>query len=88
MNDSFSLSPEEELESRTNQYVIQPEHPCANCDHAFRLHADKYGCEYERGDVWVTGNQPSRPTVLMAQGPCGCKEFVPVEASDLREEEE
>lgn len=44
---------------------------CPECGHS-DTHG-KYGCEYERGDAWVTGNQPEQPTVLMAQGPCGCK---------------
>jgi hypothetical protein len=50
---------------------------CENCLHAESLHGDKYGCEFERGDAWVRGNQAEEPMVLMAQGPCGCKEFVP-----------
>jgi uncharacterized protein (DUF433 family) len=37
-----------------------------------KLHMDAHGCEEELGDAWVTGNQASAPTVLMAQGPCGC----------------
>ena len=45
---------------------------CEECGHEIRLHADRYGCEYERGDAWVTGNQAEAPTVLMAQGPCQC----------------
>lgn len=44
---------------------------CPECGHS-NVHG-RYGCEYERGDAWVTGNQPEAPTVLMAQGPCGCK---------------
>lgn len=46
---------------------------CPKCGHEMRLHGDKYGCQYERGDVFVTGNQAEQPTVLMARGPCGCK---------------
>lgn len=45
---------------------------CEECGHPVSLH-DEYGCQYERGDAWVTGNQADAPTVLMAQGPCGCK---------------
>ena len=44
---------------------------CPECGHS-NTHG-LYGCEYERGDSWVTGNQAGEPTVLMAMGPCGCK---------------
>jgi hypothetical protein len=55
---------------------------CRNCGHE-TFHDPKYGCEYERGDTWVTGNQPSQPTVLMAQGPCGCRHYEPSTAEDI-----
>jgi len=45
---------------------------CEECGHPISAHT-KYGCEIEGGDAWVTGNQPDQPTVLMAQGPCGCQ---------------
>lgn len=53
---------------------------CDDCDHPIRFHG-KYGCEYERGDAWVTGTQGDQSTVLMAQGPCGCQAvtFEPIE---------
>lgn len=53
---------------------------CANCGHDKDSHWDRYGCQFERGDEWVTGNQPEAPTVLMAQGPCGCTNFQAEEA--------
>lgn len=42
---------------------------CDECGHAIRRHNDKYGCEHERGDGWVEGNNCGG---LVAQGPCGC----------------
>ena len=54
-------------------FLERLDEPCDECGHKLKLHDEKYGCEYERGDAWVTGNQPEQPTVLMAQGPCGCK---------------
>ena len=58
------------------QYVAiltaRAETVCDECGHKVSLHNDRYGCQFERGDEWVTGNQPEAPTVLMAQGPCGC----------------
>lgn len=57
-----------------NRMLPEPEpEECDECGHDVSLHADRYGCQFERGDAWVTGNQPEQPTVLMAQGPCGCK---------------
>ena len=50
--------------------MTKPRFECDECGHA-NAHG-KYGCEYEYGDVWVTGNQPDQPTVLMAHGQCGC----------------
>lgn len=52
--------------------LLTPDELCEECGHELRLHDDPYGCQYERGDAWVTGNQADQPTVLMAQGPCGC----------------
>jgi hypothetical protein len=51
----------------------EDEQICDECLHPISLHHADYGCEYERGDAWITGNQPSQPTVLMAMGPCGCR---------------
>jgi len=50
-----------------------PEQECISCGHPIRLHGDKYGCQYERGDAWVTGRDGTE--CLMAQGPCGCKDW-------------
>jgi hypothetical protein len=72
------LSPDEELQSRSGCDDVP--RPCRNCDHD-STHG-KYGCEHERGDSWVTGNQESQPTVLMAMGPCGCTNYEPTEESD------
>jgi hypothetical protein len=47
---------------------------CDECGHLISRHG-KEGCEVELGDHWVTGNQPSEPTVLMARGPCGCQAY-------------
>jgi len=52
---------------------------CDNCGHTKNEHWDRYGCTFERGDEWVTGNQPEAPTCLMAQGPCCCTDFKPEE---------
>lgn len=49
---------------------------CESCGHPANAHEDKYGCQVERGDQWVTGNQASQPTVLMAMGPCGCNNYL------------
>lgn len=49
------------------------ERQCEECGHLIRSHDSRYGCEYDRGDGWVTGNQAGAPTVLCALGPCGCK---------------
>jgi hypothetical protein len=32
------MTPEEELESRANRDVIQPDHPCRNCGHTLDEH--------------------------------------------------
>lgn len=44
---------------------------CDECSHAIAIHGDRYGCEYERGDV----EMPCRDggTVMAAAGPCHCK---------------
>lgn len=49
------------------------EETCDECGHVIKLHDRVYGCEFERGDAWITGNQPEAPIALIAQGPCGCK---------------
>jgi hypothetical protein len=54
---------------------------CSECGHEVSLHGDMYGCQYEPGDRWVTGNQAGEPTSLQAQAPCGCK-HMPQDAVD------
>lgn len=71
-------SPEDTLQSRSQCDDVPG--LCANCFHA--EHPDG-PCEYERGDSWVRGWQPSQPTVLMAMGPCGCANYEPADAEDL-----
>lgn len=45
---------------------------CELCGHTAKEHADRYGCEHDRGD------HPGYDTVAAyAMGPCGCKTFVP-----------
>jgi hypothetical protein len=56
---------------------------CDECDHPVRLHG-KRGCQYERGDRWVSGDSGE---CLMAGGPCGC-EAVTVETFTGSLEEE
>lgn len=46
---------------------------CANCGHDKDSHWDRYGCEIEGPDVWIEGNNCGG---LIAQGPCGCMDFV------------
>lgn len=41
---------------------------CPDCDHRLGLHADQYGCEFERGDREGNEGEPSQ-----AMGPCSCK---------------
>jgi hypothetical protein len=38
---------------------------CEECGHAVSLHMDRYGCQYERGDIVVN-------ECNVAGGPCGC----------------
>jgi hypothetical protein len=66
------MDPIERGEQDRESYAVAEDY-CEECGHAVHLHNDKYGCQFERGDAWVTGNQPGEPTVLMAQGPCGCQ---------------
>ena len=70
----------EATEQEVDEALLLDEVECPECGHS-ATHG-KYGCEYERGDAWVTGNQASQPTVLMAQGPCGCKYNAEREATD------
>jgi hypothetical protein len=44
---------------------------CEECGRRIAHHGDRYGCEYERGDV----EMPCRDggTILAAAGPCGCE---------------
>jgi hypothetical protein len=48
---------------------------CEDCGHEVRLHGDKYGCQYERGDSLVGGHNKygeEVDAIPMAMGPCGC----------------
>jgi hypothetical protein len=45
---------------------------CKNCGHVKSHHEDRYGCEIEGPDVWVSGVNND---ALVASGPCGCKSF-------------
>lgn len=47
------------------------EHLCPECEHPMSQHADKYGCEYERGDH-EGGEGDHGPYGAYAMGPCGC----------------
>jgi|ERR1700685_435265 len=69
--DAFASYDEQTLNLVRERIISALEQECPECGHA-STHGE-YGCEYERGDAWVTGNQASAPTVLMAQGPCGCR---------------
>jgi ribosomal protein S27AE len=44
---------------------------CDDCGHAIAKHGDRYGCEYERGDVPM--NCRDGGTIMAAAGPCHCK---------------
>jgi hypothetical protein len=69
------MTPEQDLQSR----LEADPRPCANCEHDAHIGP----CEYELGDRWVTGNQASAPTVLMAMPPCGCTHYEPMTAEDI-----
>jgi hypothetical protein len=43
---------------------------CPQCDHRIIKHADKGGCEYERGAVEIATLDGG--TVMAGAGPCGC----------------
>ena len=77
------LTPDEELEMRANPEMP----PCAKCEHPFDSHGGTYGCEWEYGDEWVTGNQASGPTVLIARGQCGCKRYEPADLESSLQDE-
>jgi hypothetical protein len=47
---------------------------CPQCDHELQHHADKYGCEIERGDGYRNAEFEE------ALGPCGCND------DDLRDD--
>jgi hypothetical protein len=49
-----------------NPYDGAEEEECEECGHAVSLHMDRYGCQYERGDIVVN-------ECNVAGGPCGCK---------------
>ena len=44
---------------------------CEDCGHPLSKHGDKYGCEYDRGDIQMGCRDGG--TVLAASGPCGCE---------------
>lgn len=48
---------------------------CPECSHELQHHADRYGCEVERGDGYR-----SRSEIEEALGPCGCS------VGDLRDD--
>jgi hypothetical protein len=50
---------------------MENEKLCPDCDHKVSLHEDRYGCQYEFGDAWVSDSNGNE--ALVAQGPCGCK---------------
>jgi hypothetical protein len=45
---------------------------CGNCGHEKSHHWDRYGCEVEGPDIWVSGDNCDG---LMASGPCQCMDF-------------
>lgn len=59
------MTPEDELMVRSG--CDDPDWECADCGHSFHSGV----CQVELGDTLV-GEIP----ILMAQGPCGCLEFV------------
>lgn len=42
---------------------------CPECNHELQHHADKHGCEIERGDREGNEGEPAQ-----AMGPCGCSD--------------
>jgi ribosomal protein S27AE len=44
---------------------------CDDCGHAIAKHGDRYGCEYERGDVEMSTRDGG--SVMAAAGPCHCR---------------
>ena len=63
------------FESDREERGVNEQNYCPECEHAIPLHADKYGCQHERGDSWVTGKDGTE--ALVAMGPCGCKAVEP-----------
>ena len=55
-------------------YVAVAKLICPACEHELQHHADKHGCEIERGDGY------RRAEFQEALGPCGCND------DDLRED--
>jgi hypothetical protein len=46
---------------------------CDECGHKVSLHGDRYGCQYERGDIVFPGEGgASGSGYEIAGGPCGC----------------
>lgn len=54
---------------------------CPDCGHKISLHADRFGCQHERGDVFVEGNVCGG---WVAPGPCGCKAVLRIPAEPVR----
>jgi len=50
---------------------------CVNCGHTKDDHWDRYGCQVEGPDIWKDGDNCGG---WVAQGPCGCTDFVKEEA--------
>jgi hypothetical protein len=67
---AYRAGASEMKESRDELLNVLEAQVCPSCDHFLRAHIDRYGCEYELGDKWVTGSDGTE--CLMAQGPCGC----------------
>jgi hypothetical protein len=72
------MTPDEALESRANQDVLDPTHPCHNCGHDALAHME----ESIQGGVFCIAAQYGSDNF------CGCQHFVPIELAELREEEE
>jgi hypothetical protein len=71
---AYDLGDEQSIVREHNQRVLEQEDGplCANCGHSKEAHWDRYGCEVELGDAWVSHRNGE---TLMAQGPCGCMDF-------------
>ena len=74
---------QENMKQSRGKYDVDPETECNSCGHAIKLHNDRYGCQYERGDTTVFDNKGNGG--LMAMGPCGCKDWGMEDRIDLGE---